>query len=348
MSELSIIIPVYNAETTLENTVRSIDCAEKSIEILLIDDASTDKSAALCRRLAAADERIRCLLQPKNKGVSAARNSGLAKAHGTWVLFADADDRFMPGAIKKILQYAKHLSADLLCFNCLIENRRLIPARPIVPQHFGVPRSAAVRLCEDLYGLQSKRFCGEGFRAVWGKLFRRDKLLQSGAKFPENMGIGEDAVFLMQFFESAPKTEFINACWYVYRTEAPSAVRSVKKDITAIQMPEYRALLMEKPRLYGTDWDTILYSFLLQCAESFAANEYLRGSGAAQIYRRTLDYLQSRPMYTPHSFHAERLRAPQRIRARFLQFHFFQAEAAACTLFALKRAVKQRQKRKKS
>ena len=339
MLKLSIIIPVYNAAATLKSTVESIG-TEEELEILLIEDASADNSAALCRKLAQNDRRIRCIFHSQNRGVSAARNDGMMQAKGKWVLFADADDRFLPGAVRQILTYADRLKADLLCFNCLFENRTLRPGQSIAPRQFCVPKHLAVQLCEDLYGLQSSRFCGEMFRAVWGKLFLREKLLQSGVLFPPDMPIGEDCIFLMRFFETAPKTEFADACWYVHCTGAPSAVRSAKPDLLTLQMHEYRALLLEKTRLHGADWDTMLYSFLLHAAESWAANERRRGAKAPAVYRRTLHYLQNRPMDVPRGFDPARLHRSERARARFLQFHFLRAEAAAATLLAWKRATK--------
>lgn len=339
MPSLSIIVPLYNAENTLQSLIDSIP-TQKEVEILLIDDASTDKSGMLCRCLAEQNASIRCFFQSENHGVSAARNIGLAAAQGEWLLFADADDRFMPGAVEQILRYAKHMTADLLCFNCMTENRTLCPARPIRPQQFGVARRNAARLCEDLYDLKSDHFCGEMFRAVWGKLFRKTALLQSQARFDEKMPLGEDCVFLMHFLETAPRVEFADACWYVYRTVGPSAVRRCKVNLLTLQMHEYRALLLEKARLHGADWDTMVYAFLLQCANSFAANERRGGADARTIFRRTLNYLQARPMELPGSFDPARLTRTARIRARFLQFDLLPAEAAAATLTALKRCVK--------
>lgn len=347
MLKASIILPVYNAAATLQAAVKSIGEEERALEILLIDDASADESAALCRALAEKDARIRCLFHAENQGVSAARNDGIKAAKGKWVLFADADDRFAPGAVGQILAYAERLQADLLCFNCLFENRTLRPGRAICPAQFGVPTYAAVQLCEDLFGLRSRRFCGEMFRAVWGKLFLREKLVQSGALFPPRMALGEDCVFLMRFFGSGPKIEFVNAAWYIHSTAGPSAVRCARKDLTKQQMQEYRALLLEKEKQAGADWDTAVYAFLLHAAESWARNARRQGAGLPAVYRKTLHYLQTRPMEAPHRFAPARLPPAARARARFLQHRLWPAEAAAATLLAWKRGEKPVRQRKK-
>ena len=94
---LSIIIPVYNASATLPRCLDSI-LAQRGItdfELLLVDDGSKDASAAICADYAARDSRIR-VLRKENGGVSSARNLGLDKAQGEWVMFVDSDDVLLP------------------------------------------------------------------------------------------------------------------------------------------------------------------------------------------------------------------------------------------------------------
>ena len=88
----SIIIPIYNEEAYLREAIDSVLAQTVSDwELLLVDDGSTDASAAICADYAASDARIRMLRQP-NRGLSAARNAGLAAAKGEWIAFLDGDD----------------------------------------------------------------------------------------------------------------------------------------------------------------------------------------------------------------------------------------------------------------
>ena len=90
--QISVIVPVYNAEKWLRRCVDSILAQTfTDFELLLIDDGSTDGSPAICDEYAQRDSRIKVFYQ-KNSGVSAARNSGLDHARGEWILFVDADD----------------------------------------------------------------------------------------------------------------------------------------------------------------------------------------------------------------------------------------------------------------
>src|ERR1700739_2911130 len=91
--QASVIMPAYNAENTLQQAVNSaMEQTGVCLEVLVIDDASTDGTAAAAEALTARDPRVRLLRQPVNRGPAAARNRGLAAALGTWVALLDADD----------------------------------------------------------------------------------------------------------------------------------------------------------------------------------------------------------------------------------------------------------------
>lgn len=104
---VTIIVPVYNIKKYLPHCVKSLlaqTCEE--IEILLIDDGSTDGSRELCDSLAASDRRITTIHKP-NGGLSDARNAGLDRAKGDWILFVDGDDYLAPNAIRRLLEFAE-------------------------------------------------------------------------------------------------------------------------------------------------------------------------------------------------------------------------------------------------
>jgi hypothetical protein len=103
---VSVIIPAWNAAATLAETVRSAAAQSHStIEILIVDDGSTDATRSIAEGLAAADPRIRVLAQP-NAGVAAARNAGLAQARGAWAAWLDADDLWHPAKLARQLAAA--------------------------------------------------------------------------------------------------------------------------------------------------------------------------------------------------------------------------------------------------
>ena len=91
-SKVSVIVPIYNAAEYLENNIYSIiNQTYRNIEIILVDDGSTDDSLEICEKVKSKDSRIK-LISKENGGVSTARNEGLKKATGKWVMFMDPDD----------------------------------------------------------------------------------------------------------------------------------------------------------------------------------------------------------------------------------------------------------------
>lgn len=104
MPLVSIIIPVYNREKTLEYCLKSVlQQTMSDFEVILVDDGSTDKSAEICRSHALADERIHYYYK-ENGGVSSARNLGISKAQGEWITFVDSDDYIMPYHLEVTLE----------------------------------------------------------------------------------------------------------------------------------------------------------------------------------------------------------------------------------------------------
>lgn len=111
---ISIIMPVYNAGVLLHTAVESVLCQSfADFELLLVDDGSTDGSAALAHELAKKDGRIRVLEQP-NAGICAARNLGLQHCRGQWFTFCDDDDTMLPHALETLLVLAKSTGADVV------------------------------------------------------------------------------------------------------------------------------------------------------------------------------------------------------------------------------------------
>jgi teichuronic acid biosynthesis glycosyltransferase TuaG len=109
---VSVVTPVWNAADTLAGTIASVRAQSfAGWEMLLVDDGSTDGSAAIARALAAADPRIRPLGWPDNRGAAAARNAGIAAARGRYVAFLDADDLWLPEKLAVQLDYMARTGA---------------------------------------------------------------------------------------------------------------------------------------------------------------------------------------------------------------------------------------------
>lgn len=111
--KISIIVPVYNAEEYVENTVQSIiNQTYKNIQIILVDDGSIDQSLKIIQQLAKKEKRIKVIHQ-ENKGVSAARNTGISHATGDYITFVDADDLLEPKACEILYNNIKKYNSDI-------------------------------------------------------------------------------------------------------------------------------------------------------------------------------------------------------------------------------------------
>ncbi|MBR0438369.1 MAG: glycosyltransferase family 2 protein [Clostridia bacterium] len=112
-SLISVIIPVYNVEVYLEEALQSVrDQTYGNLEIIIIDDGSTDGSGGICERSAAEDPRFRVICQ-ENRGLSAARNRGLDVSTGEYIAFLDPDDAYLPSFMEKMLTAMERDGTDI-------------------------------------------------------------------------------------------------------------------------------------------------------------------------------------------------------------------------------------------
>ncbi len=117
----SIIIPAFNAENTIARALGSARSqSEGRLEIIVVDDASTDQTAEIVADEAVIDHRVRLLRLPVNAGPAAARNQGIAIAKGDWIALLDADDSYHPERIAKLLDLASQVGADMVADNILL------------------------------------------------------------------------------------------------------------------------------------------------------------------------------------------------------------------------------------
>lgn len=121
MPEISVVVPAYQAEQCLENCVTSILAQTfRDFEVILVDDGSTDGTAELCRGLELQDARIRFLQHTHNKGLSAARNTGIMAARGKYVAFVDSDDLIFEDGFNTLYEAAERYEADVVDTRCYV------------------------------------------------------------------------------------------------------------------------------------------------------------------------------------------------------------------------------------
>ena len=131
---VSVVIPAFNAEADIEIAIRSAQAQTLSdLEVIVIDDASTDSTASLVEALAAQDSRITLLRNPANIGQAASRNRGLMAARGDWIAILDADDSFEPARLSVLLELGLNGEADIVSDNPLLWFPATGATRPAIP-----------------------------------------------------------------------------------------------------------------------------------------------------------------------------------------------------------------------
>ena len=165
----TVIIPGYNCAMTIASTVESIILSGLTeLEIIIVDDGSTDDSGAVCDAYAQRDNRIRVIHQ-KNGGLSAARNAGLDIARGEWIGFVDSDDYIAPEMYEKLYRAVQQTGADLaLCDYAKVDEAGV----PCVQTHVAVPQKSLTgrELLQKAYWTT--------VQIAWNKLYRRDIFAQ--------------------------------------------------------------------------------------------------------------------------------------------------------------------------
>lgn len=197
--KVSVIVPIFNAACFLEKSVGSLLAQTyRNLEILLIDDGSTDESPALCRQMACQDDRI-VFLQQKSGGVSSARNRGLEKMTGEYLAFLDADDWFDPCAIEKMVNRLEADGADAVFCNSYNHSDTGVSLRSA--QCESGPTDARGMVLQMLCTLNEQKIASGYFFSVWNKLFRVQSLraVPGGLHpFDPSLRILEDGVWLME------------------------------------------------------------------------------------------------------------------------------------------------------
>lgn len=223
---LSIIIPIYNAKETLDRCLVSILNEKRiSLEVICVNDGSTDDSLERCYEYQKKDSRIK-VINRKNGGVASARNSGLKIAKGKYVTFVDQDDWVEKDAYYEMLTKAIGEDADMIVCNYTkdfgndmqeISNHQVIES----------PVSSIEKLI--LYAFYREEY--RGYAAfVWNKLFRRTLLEKNNICFEENLKRGDDVLFYTGVALLAPKMVYIDKSLYHYVQRVDSITHTLTKE----------------------------------------------------------------------------------------------------------------------
>lgn len=224
MEKISVIVPIYNTKNELDRCLSSI-CHQtyQNLEIICVDDGSTDGSEVILDRFADQDNRILAIHQ-SNAGESNARNTGLRKATGDYIAFCDCDDWIENDMYQVMIDAMLSIDADLVATGWLKEERnesgfRTEEIKNDLPVTTGIIDNR--QLLEYLYKRDSYR----GFAYMWNKLYKRSILFDSQGDlllFDENLRLGGDVVYLAEAALHVKKAKYIDRAFYHYNQRSLS------------------------------------------------------------------------------------------------------------------------------
>lgn len=240
MVKVSIIVPVYNVEKYLEKCLESlIDQTLKDIEIICVNDGSTDNSLGILKNFANKDSRIK-IIDKQNEGVSVARNTGIEVATGQYLMFVDSDDYLIENACEKALNTIEQEDSDI----CIFGHYDLVNENKII--------SHKTNDLMKIKDLKIKENLVEHSIYIWDKIYRTEFIKSNHIKFPLGLKTAEDVIFCLLCLFNDAKYSTLAKPLYVYRIDtngnsATSNVQNIKNDIIAFETLYNLQIFKEQP-----------------------------------------------------------------------------------------------------
>lgn len=238
-TDVSVIIPLYNARDFLKMTIDSVlNQTLKGVEVVVVDDCSTDGSLELCRELYGNNERVKIIKQPKNGGPGAARNTGIRSASGEYVAFVDSDDEILPDAMQNMFEAVKKFDADIVhntrfCY-ALPDEEGNMPLQMIDDNVLtftwdtDINAYTEVTLLSDDFDSRLEDWKNRRINwSVCTKLIRREFLLSNEILFSD-MKLAEDMVFCFECLFRTNKYVIVPGGGYIYRMVTSSLTHGKK------------------------------------------------------------------------------------------------------------------------
>jgi glycosyltransferase involved in cell wall biosynthesis len=214
--KVSVIIPALNAQAFIDGAISSVLAQTLSdLEVVVVDDGSTDHTAAIVQGFMANDARIRLLQHPRPQGVSAARNAAIRAARGDWIALLDADDQFAPGRLERLVAEAEARGLDGLADNLeLVDFVTKTPLGPAFPADWmttGGLLTLDILIDKDTPGNHDFRPLG-----LIKPILRRGRLQHVKIEYAEDIGYSEDFLFYALLVMSGFRMGLTPAALYVY------------------------------------------------------------------------------------------------------------------------------------
>ncbi len=297
--DFSVIIPAYNVSGIVERAVRSAAAQTFSpLEILVIDDGSTDNTVEEVRALGSEIPSLRLLSTPANGGPSAARNIGLREAKADWIALLDADDAWEPGRLERLSEVAIATSADFVADNLVLWDA--VQQTQFKPAYFELAEPEKQITLLDVFRADDNFNFSKASYTLMKPICRREFLVDHKLEYDESMRVGEDFFLLAESLFNGAKVILIEEAYYIYSMPSGPSGRSPHsrsvQDVS--KLPGQCDLLRQK---YGDRIDATLNRAMDDFRKTFVL---LHQSNVARTYRwsgqyaKYVAYLAARPELT--------------------------------------------------
>jgi len=236
--KISIIVPVYNVEKYLHKCMDSlVNQTFAHIEMIVVNDGSTDSSLEILRNYAKQDSRI-VVIDKVNEGVSLARNTALKYIIGEYVMFVDSDDWIELDTCEKVLERINQYKCDVIMWSYIREFTtvsvpKMIFQQDIIYDEEGVKTNLHRRFVGAIGSELVKPENLDALCTIWGKLYKTSIIKENNITFDDIREIGtyEDGIFNLHLFQYVRKAVFINQYFYHYRKDNDSSLTSQYKSL---------------------------------------------------------------------------------------------------------------------
>lgn len=228
--KISIIVPVYNVEKYLDECIQSIiNQTHKNIEIILINDGSTDNSLSILRKYESIDKRI-IVVDKKNGGVSAARNYGLDICTSKYIMFVDADDYLELNALEIIFKEIREDTFIIFGYNMIYKNK-------VIKKGDNININSLEEMGKNIF------FNNNIGGFIANKIFNKRIIEKNNLSFNEKLSYCEDLVFVCEYIKYIKKFKYINIPLYNYRMRKSSTSYSFLTGNNIEILKSYEVLL---------------------------------------------------------------------------------------------------------
>ena len=254
MEKVSVIIPVYNSSEHITECIESIiKQTYTNLEIIIINDGSTDNSLDICQRFESKDNRVK-LYNNANHGVSYTRNFGVEHSTGDYIVFVDSDDVIDKDYIKILLDTIINSKSD--CSICgIYKGSQYTPGSN--HENYSILDDEKISGLFEIYG---------GF--LWNKMYKREIILKHNIKLNEDVHISEDLLFNFDYFTKCKTVAYNDSKLYFYRIYSQSSYNNLKSLKWFSVLDTYNILLNSYSTLSKKIRNNIIYMYWFNVYES--------------------------------------------------------------------------------